>query len=46
MEFESGIGWLKSLVVETWINDLELSNKVGAVVDFSWLGDVNDDSPA
>ena len=45
VEFESGIGWLKSFVVETWIYDLELSNKVGTVVDFGRLGDVNDDTP-
>ncbi len=45
MELESVVGRLDSLVVEAWINDLQLSDKVGTVVGLGGLGDVDDDTP-
>jgi hypothetical protein len=45
VEFESVVSWLESLVVETWVNNLEFGNKVGAVVGLGRFRDVDDDSP-
>jgi hypothetical protein len=45
MEFKSVVSGLNSLVMEAWINNLKLCDKVRTVIGFCWLRDIYDNTP-